>query len=78
MLTAEQIRAGRALIRWGQGKLASESGVSVETVKRLEGMEGQVSGQVGTIQAIKEALETAGIQFIDKNGGGPGVRLRQG
>jgi len=27
--------------------------------------------------AIRRALESAGIEFIDENGGGPGVRLRK-
>jgi hypothetical protein len=26
--------------------------------------------------AVRRALEMAGVEFIDKNGGGPGVRLR--
>jgi hypothetical protein len=26
---------------------------------------------------IARALETAGVEFIDENGGGPGVRLRK-
>jgi hypothetical protein len=26
--------------------------------------------------AVRRALETAGVEFIDENGGGPGVRLR--
>jgi hypothetical protein len=28
-------------------------------------------------QAIRRALEAAGVEFIDENGGGPGVRLRK-
>jgi len=27
--------------------------------------------------AVRRALETAGVEFIDENGGGPGVRLRR-
>ena len=27
--------------------------------------------------AIRRALETGGIEFIEENGGGPGVRLRK-
>jgi hypothetical protein len=27
--------------------------------------------------ALKNALEVAGVEFIDENGGGPGVRLRK-
>ncbi len=77
MLTGEQIRAARALLRWEQKDLAQASGVSEQTVIRLEKMVGQVSGQIGTVQAIKDALETGGVAFIPENGGGPGVRLRR-
>jgi hypothetical protein len=27
--------------------------------------------------AVRRALESAGVEFIDENGGGPGVRLRK-
>jgi hypothetical protein len=27
--------------------------------------------------AIRAALEAAGVEFIDENGGGPGVRLQK-
>jgi hypothetical protein len=27
--------------------------------------------------AIRRALEAAGVEFIDENGGGPGLRLRK-
>ena len=77
MLTGEQIRAARALLRWEQKDLAQASGVSEQTIIRLEKMVGQVSGQIGTVQAIKDALETGGVDFIPENGGGPGVRLRE-
>jgi len=30
-----------------------------------------------TVLALRGALESAGIEFIDENGGGPGVRLRK-
>ena len=77
MLTGEQIRAARALLRWEQKDLAQASGVSEQTIIRLEKMIGQVSGQIGTVQAIKDALEAGGVDFIPENGGGPGVRLRE-
>ena len=77
MLTGEQIRAARALLRWEQKDLAQASSVSEQTIIRLEKMVGQVSGQIGTIQAIKDALETGGVEFIPENGAGPGVRLRK-
>ena len=77
MLTGEQVRAARALARMDQAQLAAEAAVSIETVKRLEGMRGTVAAQVATVLAIRKALEAAGVIFIDENGEGPGVRLRK-
>ena len=63
MLTSEQIRAARALLRWEQKNLAAAAGVSVETIKRLEKKPGRVSPYVQTVDAIRGALETAGVEI---------------
>lgn len=77
MISSEQIRAARALIRWDQTELATHADVSVETIKRLEKLNGPLLTATGkTLYAIRSALESAGIMFIDQNGNGPGVRLR--
>lgn len=76
MVTAEQIRAGRALLRWSAKKLAEESGVSLPTIQRMEAAEGTPGGLAKNLDAIKQALEAAGVHFVDPNGLGPGVRLR--
>ena len=77
-MTADQLRAARAMLRMDQSALAVASGLSVETIKRLEGMEGQLSEtRVATINAIRAALEKAGVEFIAENGGGAGVRLKK-
>ncbi len=76
-IAGEQLRAGRALIRMEQAALAKASGVSVATIKRLEGLTGPVSANTGTVAALQKALEAAGVIFIDENGEGPGVRLRK-
>lgn len=60
-----------------QSDLAESSGASLPTIKRLEKMEGTVSGQIRTVQAIIDALKSAGVEFIPENGGGAGVRLRK-
>ncbi len=36
-----------------------------------------MAAHMSTIAALKTALEAAGVEFIDENGGGPGVRLRK-
>jgi hypothetical protein len=50
---------------------------SLETVKRIESMEGELRIRLDTLTKIKTALEKAGIDFIAENGGGAGVRLRK-
>jgi DNA-binding XRE family transcriptional regulator len=76
MLTIEQIRAARGLLGWSQSELADRAGLSLPTVKRVEGDTGpRVSDLART--KLRRALESAGVEFIDENGGGPGVRLRK-
>ncbi|ODT80960.1 MAG: XRE family transcriptional regulator [Pelagibacterium sp. SCN 64-44] len=74
-MTAEQLRAARSLIRWQQSELAAASSVSIPTIKRLEAMDGELTGHSSTIRALQSTLEAAGVQFIPENGGGAGVRL---
>jgi hypothetical protein len=76
-LTGAQIRAARALIRWRAEDLARASAVGVATIRRAELSDQQTSMTKPNDMAIRRALETAGIEFIDENGGGPGVRLRK-
>src|SRR5262249_51197284 len=75
-LTAEQIRAARAMLRWEQTQLAERAGVSVETIKRLEGAEGRLAAQIDTLMKIRTACEFAGIEFTDDEKR-PGVRLAE-
>jgi predicted transcriptional regulator len=63
------------LLRWTQHDLAEASGVSIPTVKRLEADGGTLGGRDSTVAAIRAALESAGVSFLDANGSGPGVRL---
>ena len=78
MLTSEQIRAARALLRWEQKQLADASGVSVETIRRLEKKSGLVSAYTGTVAKIKTALEEGGVEFINGNGSGVCLSKQQG
>jgi predicted transcriptional regulator len=77
ILSSELLRAGRALLRWEQRDLAAASSVSLPTIKRLESKPGLMAAHMSTVAALKSALEAGGVQFIDENGGGPGVRLRK-
>jgi len=76
-MTSEQVRAARALLRWEQKDLAKASGISLPAIKRLETIPGPLAAQSRTIEAIRVAFASAGVEFIAENGGGPGVRLRK-
>ena len=77
-ITSAQIRAARALLRWSAVDLALRSSVGVNTIRRAEVAESGTSLTAPNELAIRRALEEAGVEFIDENGGGPGVRLRKG
>ena len=76
-LTSAQIRAGRALLRWSAEDLARESTLGVTTIRRAELAEGKTSMTTANDSAVRRTLEAAGVEFIDENGGGPGVRLKK-
>jgi transcriptional regulator with XRE-family HTH domain len=75
-LTSAQIRAARALIRWSAEDLARHSTVSVTTIRRAELRPSATVLTRTNDEAIRRALEAAGVEFIDAYNGGPGVRLR--
>ena len=76
-VSIRQIKAARALLDWSQEQLAIAAEVSIPTIKRLESNEGPLGGRNETGEKIQRALQAAGIEFIDENGGGPGVRLHK-
>jgi transcriptional regulator with XRE-family HTH domain len=76
-VSIKQIKAARVLLGWSQERLAEASGVAIPTVKRLEAKDGELGGREETREKIRAALEKAGVEFIDEDGGGPGVRLRK-
>jgi DNA-binding transcriptional regulator YiaG len=76
-VSVRQIKAARALLAWSQAQLARASSVSVPTIKRLESKDGPLGGRRSTAIQIRAALESSGVEFIDENGGGPGVRLKK-
>ena len=74
-LTSEQCRAARGLLNWSQSELAKASGLGRATVARFE--RDAMETQDESLDSIRNALEAAGVEFIDRNGGGVGVRLRE-
>lgn len=81
MITANQMRAARALLGIDQRRLAELSGLSVPTIQRMEGSEGVVRGNVDSLVKLVEALGVAGLELIDigaeSRSGGRGVRLKE-
>lgn len=76
-VSIRQLKAARSLLAWSQEQLAAAAGISIPTIKRLEAQEGPLGGRDDTVRKIEAALEAAGVDFIDENGGGPGVRMRK-
>ena len=76
-LVSAQIRAARALIRWSAEDLAEAAALGLATIRRAENSEEETSMTVANDLAVRRALETEGVEFIEEDGGGPGVRLRQ-
>jgi hypothetical protein len=76
-LTSAQIRAARSLIRWTADELAAASVLSVATIRRAELKESETALTAANDLAIRRARESAGVEFIDENGGGAGVRPRK-
>ena len=73
-MTGDQCRMVRAALGWSTQELATEAAVGFNTVNRFESGACQPRGV--TLEALRGALEAAGVEFIAENGGGPGVRLK--
>lgn len=74
MVTPEQCRAARGLLDWSQQELATCAAIGIVTVRQLEA--GTIEPRRATLAVVRQAFENAGVEFIDENGGGAGVRLR--
>jgi transcriptional regulator with XRE-family HTH domain len=74
-MNAVQSKMARAALGLGVRDLAAAAGVSPDTVARLERGE---ELRPRTVDAIRAALEAAGVIFVEENGEGPGVRLKKG
>ena len=78
MISAEQIRAARALLGWTQADLARRSGISEVAIKNVE--RGMTDPRSSTLRALITAFEKAGVIFLPSGNtrdGGPGVRLKR-
>jgi predicted transcriptional regulator len=75
MISSMQCRAARGLLDWSQQDLADRAKVGIVTIRQLEA--GTHEPRRSTLQVVRMAFEAAGVELIDENGGGPGVRLRK-
>ena len=76
-LSAAQIRAARSLLDWNGEQLAQASGVSLQTIWRMESAVGPSRSSAVNVNAVRRALEEAGVAFFGPDeAGGPGVRLK--
>jgi transcriptional regulator with XRE-family HTH domain len=75
LITSDQIRAARALLRWSGKDLAEKTGLGFSTLMRLEVLDGVPSAQAKTLETIQRAFEKAGVEFIGSPDDNPGVRL---
>src|SRR4051812_4946650 len=80
MITANQLKAARALLNIDQRQMAELSDLSVPTIQRMEASDGVVRGNVDSLMKLVSALDGAGIELINpgvsSTTGGRGVRLR--
>jgi len=76
-ISSAQMRAARAMLRWTALDLAAESKVGVATIRRVEVVDGEIPVTLANEAAIRQAFEAAGVEFIEGNGGGEGVRFRK-
>ncbi len=80
MITAQQLRAARALLAIDQAELAERAQLSLPTIQRMETSGGLIRGNVHSLMNVIQALEDLGVELISdgssSNLGGRGVRLR--
>jgi DNA-binding XRE family transcriptional regulator len=65
----------RAALNWTVRDLAAAAGLHRNTITNIE--VGRYDGDPTTLTTLESVLSRAGVEFIDENGGGPGVRLKK-
>lgn len=80
IVTGEQIRAARAMLRIDQKQFASLTHVTMAVMRRMERTRGPIVAAPGLLEAMRLALEDAGIELIPAGPyqgiGGPGLRMK--
>jgi predicted transcriptional regulator len=75
LITGRQLRAARVLLGWEQVELAKRARVAIGTIRRMESFAGEIGSRTSTLSQVQQALEKAGIEFL--NDESPGVRIRK-
>ena len=75
LISGVQIRCARAALTWSIEQLASESKISVSTIKRMEATDDVPKSTAANIKIIRLTLEAAGIEFIGSPDDRPGIRF---
>jgi transcriptional regulator with XRE-family HTH domain len=75
VITGKQIRAARGLLNWSAAETAKRSGVTRNTIQRLESYEDIPPSRTHSLTELRRIFEEAGVEFIGNEGEGPGVRL---
>ena len=73
MITGMQIRMARQALRWTADYLANEANITSKTIQRIEAKDGPPKSSVATLEKIRKAFETAGIEFTGTPEDRPGV-----
>ena len=68
-MSPEQVRAARNWLAWTQAELADRANVGLSTVKDYEG--GKRTPIANNVEAIKRALEKAGMRITANSVSGP-------
>jgi transcriptional regulator with XRE-family HTH domain len=77
LITSDQIRAARALLRWSGKDLAEKSGIGFSTLMKMESDPGVPNSNFKTFDALKKAFEDAGVEFTGSPDSQAGVRWKK-
>ena len=75
MISSQQIRAARAMLRMSVLELSQLSGVGVATITRLEAVDGLPPAHARTLESLRASLEGEGVKFVGTIDSAPGVCL---
>lgn len=74
-ITGVQVRAARAMLGWSIDELSLKTGLSANTIKRVEADDQSRPSSRSTITKVKEVMEGEGVVFIGHSAAAPGVQL---